>query len=89
MVHSKSLIKHHSFVNTVLNMKMKKHQCIANFLIGFGSILNIAPVFATTELGSPKDDLENLQKDWQAIGADMYKAMERLNNGTSSTHRNK
>lgn len=61
-------------------MKMTKHQCIANFLIGFGSILNISPVFATIDIGSPQDDFRNIQNDFKQLGKDMRKGMQEVAN---------
>ncbi|PJG85726.1 hypothetical protein CVP05_04625 [Conservatibacter flavescens] len=50
-------------------------------MIGFGSILNVSPVvFLSTNVGTPSDDKANLQKDWQAVGGYLYKAMETLEN---------
>lgn len=77
MVHSKSLIKHRNFVNTVLNMKMKKHQCIANFLIGFGSILNIAPVVTVTPIVPTNGQAESnklVRASWERVGENLKQA---------------
>ncbi|MDO4698832.1 MAG: hypothetical protein Q4A60_09220 [Pasteurellaceae bacterium] len=61
-------------------MKMTKHQCIANFFIGFGSIFNIAPLFAQIDVGSPQDDLRNMRNDFKQLGSDMRKGMKEVVN---------
>lgn len=63
-------------------MKQSKSSTyIASFMVGFGSILNIAPVFADIgNVGSSLDDRNNLKKDWQNVGSYLYKAMDTLNN---------
>lgn len=65
-------------------MKMTKRQCIANILIGFGSILNIAPVFAPINVGSPQDDLANMRKDWKVVGGYLNKAIGTIKNEPST-----
>ncbi|WP_198351651.1 hypothetical protein [Glaesserella parasuis] len=54
---------------------MTKHQCIANFFIGFGSMFNIAPLFASIDIGSPQDDLKNMQNDFRQLGDDLRKGI--------------
>jgi len=56
-------------------------QYLASFMIGIGSILNIAPACAQVgQVGSLKNDSENLKKDWQTVGSYLYNAMEQVNN---------
>lgn len=45
--------------------------CITHFLIGFGSILNIAPTSASTTL----DAQESIRAAWQDVGNHLYNAL--------------
>ena len=60
-------------------MKMTKRQCIANILIGFGSILNIAPVVATTPLSQTNAQLEAnelIRSSWAKVGEHLKQAYQ-------------
>lgn len=63
-------------------MKVSKTQYLASFMVGLGSIFNVAPVFANIgNVGSLQDDKCNLKKDWQNVGHYLYTAMDQVNNG--------
>ncbi|CAM3860434.1 hypothetical protein [Avibacterium endocarditidis] len=69
--------------------KLRNSQYLASFMIGIGSILNVAPIaFLPINTDTPNNDKTNLQKDWQAVGGYLYKAMETLDNDrTTSNYR--
>lgn len=52
---------------------------IASFMIGVGSILNVAPAFLDiASVGTQYNDYANLKKDWQNVGSYLYKAMGKV-----------
>lgn len=58
-------------------MKMTKHQCVANLLIGFGSILNIAPVVAATPTIPTNGQMEAnklVRASWERVGDSLRQA---------------
>lgn len=59
-------------------MKMTKHKCIANFLIGFGSVLNFSPVMSASSLQTLQDDMQNMHNDLKQLGNDMRKGMSEV-----------
>lgn len=59
----------------------KNMHYVASFMIGMGSVLNIAPsIVDPIKASSPNDDLRNIQKDWQALGKDIKKALKGVQN---------
>lgn len=62
-------------------MRVKSKRYLASFLVGFGSILNVAPAFIiSANLNSSTNDKDNLQKDWENVGNYLYSAMNTLKN---------
>lgn len=58
-------------------MNMTKRKCIANLLIGFGSILNIAPVVAVTPTIATNGQAEAnrlIRASWQCVGDNLKQA---------------
>lgn len=54
----------------------KSTQYLASFMIGMGSILNIAPVVTTPNFGGTNDDFSNVKKDWQEVGHYLSQSMK-------------
>ena len=48
-------------------------QLFSNFLVGFGSVFNLA---GTTVRSSIEEDQIALERDWEAVGNDIRDAME-------------
>lgn len=58
-------------------MNMTKHKCVANFLIGFGSILNICPIVAVTPTVTTNGQAEAnklIQDSWKQVGESLKQA---------------
>lgn len=69
-----------------MNMQQKSRY-IASFMVGVGSILNIAPAFTIVQVGTPQDDARNLKNDWQRVGSYLSNAMSTLDNERANTKR--
>jgi len=54
---------------------------VKRFLIGFGSIFNIFPVYNAPADIPINADLHFLQSDWKAIGRDFNKSLSRVKRG--------
>lgn len=69
-------------------MKVSRNtQYLASFMLGVGAILNVGAVFTEVgDVGTPKDDYNNLKKDWQSVGSYLYKAMDEVDNGRANTN---
>ncbi|MDG6896718.1 hypothetical protein A6A19_01585 [Actinobacillus delphinicola] len=64
----------------------KKSQYLANFMVGVGSVLNIAPIFSTSvQIKPASTDFENLQKDWYAVGQYFTTAIKKVKNDERQT----
>jgi len=69
-----------------MNMQQKSHY-IASFMVGVGSILNIAPAFTSVHVGSAQDDANNLKNDWQRVGSYLSNAMSTLDHERTNIKR--
>lgn len=47
-------------------------------LIGFGSVLNIFPVYSNTNLKFCQSDTKVLKSDWKSIGGDFNEAIKKV-----------
>lgn len=58
-------------------MKVTKRKCVANLLIGFGSILNIAPVVAVSPTVATNGQAEAnklIRTSWERVGESLKQA---------------
>lgn len=62
------------------NSKNMHH--IASFMIGMGSILNIAPIVKTPSFQGPNDNFSNVKKDWQEVGEYLSQSLNTERKGT-------
>ncbi len=65
-----------------------------NFLKGYGSALTLTPSkkfprIDLTKLNFPKNNLEALRKDWEAIGKDIAKSMAKIDKEINDSGRRK
>lgn len=60
-------------------MKKPKHtHCIGNFLLGFGSILNIAPVVSVAPtLDTNSNDYQYFDNAWKETGQHLHDALNK------------
>lgn len=64
-------------------MKMDTLNYFTNFMIGAGSVLDIAPFKSKFTVGSRYDDAKRLREDWNQVGSYLdsaFKDIEKLNN---------
>lgn len=50
------------------------------FLFGIGSLFNIAPAAAKSELGTPADDTEALRRDVAMLGEGLHSGIKAVSN---------
>ncbi|OOF42439.1 hypothetical protein BKK49_02660 [Rodentibacter rarus] len=59
-------------------MKTIQRTCIANFLIGFGSILNFSPAFSSPTVITLEDDIQNMNNDLKQLGDDIKEGISQI-----------